>query len=209
MNALSFLTPAPRLFACALLLSVSSQSFASEPAAATPLPSENCPAWLNHNIQKLRSKDTINLCELKQNKVLLIVNTASSCGFTPQFKGLEELYQTYKDKGLIIVGFPSDSFFQEHDDAEKTAEVCYINYGVTFPMVESSNVRGRKANPVFKHLAEEKGAPKWNFYKYLIGRDAEVIEWYNSRKKPSDSQLIADIEKALDAGKNEKTDNKI
>ena len=161
------------------------------------LAQEACPEWLNQDISKLRSSETINLCQLKQDKVLLIVNTASECGFTPQFKGLEALYQRYKEQGLIIIGFPSDSFFQEHDEAEKTADVCYINYGVTFPMVASSSVRGGKANSIFKHLANKKGAPKWNFYKYLIGRDGTVIDWFNSRTKPSDEKLIKAIEQAL------------
>lgn len=158
---------------------------------------EKCPDWLDTNVKKLRSNDTINLCELKQDKVLLIVNTASACGFTPQFEDLEKLYQKYQEKGLEIIGFPSDSFWQEHDDAEKTAEICHINYGVTFTMLNSTDVRGNQANSVFTHLAKEKGAPKWNFYKYLVGRDGEVIDWYNSRTKPYDQKIIQAIEYAL------------
>ena len=156
-----------------------------------------CPDWLNQDMQTLRGKDQVNLCELKQDKVLLIVNTASECGYTPQFKGLEALYREYKDDDLLVIGFPSNSFWQEHREAEKTAEVCYINYGVTFPMMATSDVKGKQANPVFQHLAASKGQPKWNFYKYLVGRDGEVIEWYNSATRPDDEALIAAGDKAL------------
>lgn len=176
---------------------VASSLAATEQPIKIEYNTNHCPSWLNQDINKLRSKETFNLCEVKQDKVLLIVNTASSCGFTPQFKGLESLYQQYKDQGLVIIGFPSDSFFQEYDEDEKTADVCYINYGVTFLMAQSSSVRGSKANPIFKHLSDEKGAPKWNFYKYLVGRDGEVIDWYNSRTKPNNKAMVQAIEKAL------------
>jgi glutathione peroxidase len=156
-----------------------------------------CPDWLNHNLPKLHSSDTVNLCQLTAQKVTLIVNTASQCGYTPQFTGLEKLYQQYKDKGLVIVGFPSDTFFQEHGEAEKTAEVCYKNYGVTFPMVASSKVVGGKANPVFKHLNAKLGMPKWNFHKYLIDRDGNPIKKFGAGTKPDDPELITAIEALL------------
>ena len=191
LNSFQSAVGAALLFLCAVSIQVQAEQ--------TPVQKKvvDCPAWLNTDLQQLRSQQTINLCDLKQDKVLLLVNTASACGFTGQFEGLETLYQNYKDRGFTIAGFPSDSFFQEHNDAEKTAEVCYINYGVTFTMLESSNVRGKKANPVFTHLAKEKGAPKWNFYKYLITRDGQVSQWYNSKTEPNDKTLIADIEQAL------------
>lgn len=157
----------------------------------------SCPDWLNQPMKALHSNKTVDLCAITANKVTLFVNTASQCGFTPQFKQLEALYQRYKEQGLIIVGFPSDSFFQEHDDAEKTASVCYKNYGVSFPMVASSKVRGKKANAVFSHLGKEQVFPKWNFYKYLLGRDAEVIDYYVSSTKPLNSKLEEAVKKAL------------
>jgi glutathione peroxidase len=158
---------------------------------------EDCPEWLNVDVKKLRSQDTVNLCELKKDKVLLVVNTASECGFTPQFKGLEALYQKYKDQGLEIVGFPSDSFRQELDNEEDTAKICYVNYGVTFTMLSTTPVRGDEANPVFAHLGEELGSPKWNFYKYLIGRDGKPLERFSSKTEPMDDKLISTLEQAL------------
>lgn len=157
----------------------------------------NCPAWLDQDYKVLRKEQSINLCEQAKGKVLLLVNTASQCGFTPQFKGLEALNQQYKSQGLVIVGFPSDSFFQEHNDSKETAEVCYVNYGVTFTMLETSPVRGSKANPTFSHLGDVLGSPSWNFNKYLIGKDYKAIERFGSKTKPSDSKLTKAIEKAL------------
>lgn len=153
------------------------------------LANASCPDWMNVDLQKLRSKDTVNLCELAENKPLVIVNTASQCGFTPQFKQLEALYQEYKDQGLQIVGFPSDTFRQEHDDAEKTAEVCYINYGVTFTMVESSPVRGKKANPVFAHLNDALSKPSWNFNKYLVDKNGVAIKRFGSKVEPMGAEF--------------------
>lgn len=162
-----------------------------------PALAAGCPDWLNHDMQKLRSEETVNLCELTTGKVTLIVNTASKCGFTPQFEGLEALYQQYKDRGLVIIGFPSDSFFQEHDDAEQTATVCYVNYGVSFVMLETTAVRGGKANPVFQQLNATLGAPSWNFNKYLLDRDGKPVQRFGSRTAPSDNELVTAIEALL------------
>lgn len=157
----------------------------------------DCPGWLNVDMQKLRSDETVNLCELKQDKVLLIVNTASECGFTPQFKGLEALYQKYKSRGFEVVGFPSDSFRQEYDDEEKTAEMCYVNYGVTFPVMATSPVKGDGANPVFTHLNDTFGDPGWNFFKYLVGRDGHPVARFDSRTTPESEVLVKRVEEAL------------
>ncbi|WP_277054667.1 glutathione peroxidase [Pseudoalteromonas marina] len=155
-----------------------------------------CDDFTNVDIRKLRSKESINLCDYK-NKPLLIVNTASNCGFTPQFESLEKLHKTYKDEGLVILGFPSDDFFQEEDNEKETAKVCFINYGVTFPMFATSEVRGSDANPIFKYLNEQTSSPNWNFYKYLVSADRKTILRFNSKVKPDSEKMIKAVENSL------------
>ncbi|MGB1303273.1 glutathione peroxidase [Pseudoalteromonas marina] len=157
---------------------------------------QTCDDFTNVDIRKLRSKESINLCDYK-NKPLLIVNTASNCGFTPQFESLEKLHKTYKDEGLVILGFPSDDFFQEEDNEKETAKVCFINYGVTFPMFATSEVRGSDANPIFKHLNEQTSSPNWNFYKYLVSADRKTILRFNSKVKPDSEKMIKAVENSL------------
>lgn len=155
-----------------------------------------CSPWLDHRIGKLHSEETLDLCALTAGKALLLVNTASFCGYTPQFKGLEALYQRWKDQGLVVIGFPSDDFFQESDDEAETADVCYINYGVTFPMTTTVKVRGRNAHPVFRHL-HQAGQPLWNFNKYLVDAQGTVIEKFGSNTAPESAALNAAIERVL------------
>jgi len=163
-----------------------------------PALASECPVVLQHELPKLRSKDSVDLCQTFQGKALVVVNTASHCGFTPQFKGLEALYQRYKDDGLEVLGVPSDDFFQESDDEAETAEVCYVNYGVTFTMTQTQPVRGRDATPLFRELAEQAGAaPRWNFYKYVVDREGRVVAHFSSKVKPDDPRVIAAVEKAL------------
>jgi glutathione peroxidase len=157
-----------------------------------------CSDLLNFSSEKLRSNETINLCEEFESKTLLIVNTASHCGFTPQFKGLEALYQKYRKDGLEIIGFPSNDFFQEASNENKTADVCYANYGVTFTMLSPSSVKGENANALFKQLAQLTGkSPNWNFNKYLVSPDASAVNHYDSRTKPDDRTLEQDILRML------------
>jgi len=157
-----------------------------------------CPSLLKFVKRKLNSQETVNLCETYQGKTLLFVNTASYCGFTPQFEGLEALYAKYKDQGLVVLGFPSHDFKQEDEDEAKAAELCELTYGVKFPMFEPMAVRGDDADPLYQMLARKSGTtPKWNFYKYLVDKNGEVQESYSSLTKPTDEDFIQDIEKAL------------
>ncbi|WP_440906297.1 glutathione peroxidase [Catenovulum sp. SX2] len=175
-------------------MTASSLAYSADKTASA----NSCPDILKYSAQKLRSKEMINFCDKFAGKTLLVVNTASKCGFTPQFKQLEALYKKYQAQGLEIVGFPSDNFFQEHDDAEKTAEVCYLNYGVTFTMLETSEVRGSDANPFYKKLIEAADtSPKWNFYKYLVDKNGKFVEVYSSRTEPLESELEEKIKQIL------------
>ncbi len=165
---------------------------------ATLVMAAECGDILGHSVQKLRTKETVDLCESYKNKTLLIVNTASKCGFTPQFKELQALQEKYADKGLVVLGFPSDDFMQEHNDEDKTAEVCYINYGVKFPMFKTSPVRGDDANPVFKALIAKTGEkPSWNFNKYLVSKDEQQVQHFGSKVGPLDANFITELEKVL------------
>jgi glutathione peroxidase len=157
-----------------------------------------CPDLLQFSLKKLRSDETVDFCQAYAGKVILAVNTASQCGFTPQFKGLEALYQKYKARGLVVLGFPSGDFHQEFDNAEQTSKVCHLNYGVTFPMFAKTGVRGDDTNAFFKKLAERTGTtPKWNFYKYLIDSKGQVVDSYASTTTPEDLDLRARIETLL------------
>lgn len=152
-----------------------------------------CPDYLQGEYRKLHSNSAVDLCELTENRPVLVVNTASHCGFTSQFEGLEALYQRYKDDGLVVVGFASDDFKQEDDSEEKAAEICYINYGVTFTMLAPTHVRGKKANPLFKALAQSASAPAWNFNKYLLDKNGKLVQHFGSRVKPESEELAKAI----------------
>ncbi len=152
------------------------------------------------SFKTLHSKQPFNLSQYK-GKVILVVNTASHCGFTPQYKGLEALYKTYKDKGLVIIGVPSNDFgSQEPGSSEDIATFCEKNYGVTFPMTEKENVVGKDAHPFYKWTKRVLGlasAPKWNFHKILINNDGVPVHYFFSTTSPESQQLINAIEKEL------------
>jgi len=159
--------------------------------------SADCASHLQGEYRKLHSKDSVDLCKLVENKVTLVINTASHCGFTPQFEGLEALNKQYKDKGLVLVGFASDDFNQEDNDESNAAGICFVNFGVTFTMLAPTHVRGDEANDLFKYLGKESGAPKWNFNKYLLGKDGKVIQHYGSMTGPDSASLKKAIDLAL------------
>jgi glutathione peroxidase len=176
----------------AALVFISGLFFSSQSTAG------QCPAFLDHDFKKLRSEQSVNLCKAYAGKPFLIVNTASHCGYTPQFKGLEALNRKYQARGLVVVGFPSDDFKQEAKQETETAEICYINYGVTFTMLSPSVVTGSSANPVFRELARKSSEPGWNFNKYLVSADGKVVQHFDSDVKPDSAQLTQAIEKLLD-----------
>jgi glutathione peroxidase len=157
----------------------------------------SCPDFLNHSMRKLASTETIQFCEAYEGKALLIVNTASYCGYTPQFESLEQVHKTYEDSGLVVLGFSSDDFFQEDNDEGDAAEVCFEKYDVTFPVIATSAVRGSDANPVFRGLGEAAGYPRWNFNKYLVSPAGEVVEHFSSGVKPDSEEMRAAIEATL------------
>jgi glutathione peroxidase len=141
-----------------------------------------------------------------RGKVLLIVNVASKCGFTPQYAGLQRLYETYADRGFTVLGFPCNQFlFQEPGDSSDIAQFCSTSYGVTFPVFEKIKVRGRGQHPLYAELVKQKdaggkaGAVKWNFEKFLVGRDGTVIGRFRTKMEPDDPAILAAIEAALDA----------
>ena len=169
-------------------------SAAAPAAAAAPA---SCPALLNQNFKRLQDEAPQNLCQYA-GKVVLVVNTASYCGYTKQYEGLEKLYAKYGPRGLVVLGFPSNDFKQEAESAKDIADLCYNTYGVKFPMFAKTVVSGPNANPLYASLAKQTGKePKWNFTKYLIGRDGKVIEHFPSKVAPEDPQLVSKIEAAL------------
>ncbi len=158
----------------------------------------NCSPLLSQTFLRLQDEAPQNLCQY-QGKVILAVNTASFCGFTSQYEGLEKVYAKYKDKGLVVLGFPSNDFGQQEPGSNKEiADFCKNTYDVKFPMFAKSSVSGSNANPLFKMLIAKTGTtPKWNFYKYLIDRNGNVVDSYGSMTKPTSSTITAEIEKLL------------
>ena len=136
-------------------------------------------------------------------KPVLVVNTATECGFTPQFEGLEALWQQYKDKGLVIVGVPSDDFGgQEPRKGADIKHFCKINYGVSFPLADRTRVRGDDAHPFYRWALAQAGQeakPRWNFHKYLIGADGKLVAWFDTETEPQSGKIVDAVEKAIEA----------
>lgn len=156
-------------------------------------------ALLNHTFKALASDERVNLCEAYQGRVILIVNTASKCGNTPQYEGLEGIYKDYSDQGLVVLGFPSNNFFgQEPGTEEEIKEFCRLTYGVQFPMFAKTEVKGNQAHPLFIALKEVSGTyPTWNFHKFLIGKDGNYVAEIGPRTKPYNKKVITLIEEEL------------
>jgi glutathione peroxidase len=170
--------------------------------AAAAQPPAACPSLLQRQMPRLQDEKPQDLCQYA-GQVVLVVNTASKCGFTSQYEGLEALYGRYRERGLVVLGFPSNDFGkQEPGSNQDIAEFCENTFAVKFPMFAKSQVSGTgpELNPLFAELAQRSGTrPKWNFYKYLISRDGQSIKAYSSITTPSDTGLIRDIEKLLDS----------
>lgn len=154
---------------------------------------------LDYDFRRLASEDIVNLEDSYAGKVILVVNTASKCGNTPQYEGLEKLYQERQKDGLVILGFPSNDFMgQEPGTEEQIQEFCRLTYSIKFPMFEKVTVKEGDAHPFFAALANGAGTyPTWNFHKYLIGRDGRVIAEFSPRTQPTDEKLLAAIETEL------------
>jgi glutathione peroxidase len=161
---------------------------------------ESCPPLLEFSARPLSGGAPVDFCAAYRGKVILAVNTASQCGYTGQLKGLESLYQTYRDRGLVVLGFPSNDFKQEFEKPAETEKVARQDYGVTFPLFERSAVTGNPANRFFQALSQQSGvSPAWNFQKYLVGRNGQVIKVYPANVGPEDALLTLEIEAALAA----------
>lgn len=159
-----------------------------------------CAPYLQQTFRQLHSSDSIDLCERAAGKALIVVNTASHCGFTPQFKGLEALYEARKDEGLEIIGIPSDDFNQEAASQAEVAEVCFKNFGVSFMMTEPDHVKGDAANPLHAWLIQNTGqSPRWNFYKYVIAPDGRIIGMFPSQVAPDSDEFQRAVDLALAA----------
>ena len=163
------------------------------PAAAA------CPALLDRSMTDILERPR-SLCEFA-GKVVLVVNTASQCGYTPQYEGLEGLYRKYRGRGLVVLGFPSNDFGgQEPGSNKEIAAFCVNQYAVEFPMFGKSSVRGAQANPLFAELARASGAePRWNFHKYLVDRGGRQVMSFDTKVAPGDPQFVAAIERLLEA----------
>jgi len=167
------------------------------PATTSTAPAA-CPSLLDRTALRLQDDAPQRLCQYA-GQVALVVNTASYCGYTRQYEGLEALYRRYRARGFVVLGFPSNDFGQqEPDSAKQISDFCFNTYGVEFPMFSKTVVSGPKADPFFVALARDGGsAPKWNFHKYLIGRDGKLIAHYPSAVEPTDARLTRDIEQSL------------
>jgi glutathione peroxidase len=176
-------------------------ALSAAPATLAAAPAPGGAPVIDQTVQALDGA-TVDLASFR-GKVLLLVNTASQCGYTPQYAGLEKLYETYKDRGLVVVGFPSNDFGgQEPGSATEIATFCRKNYGVSFPMMAKVHAKGPEIAPIYRLLTEKtpdgiKGEVRWNFTKFLVGKDGTVIARFEPAVDPMSAELTAAVEKAL------------
>jgi glutathione peroxidase len=158
-----------------------------------------CPPALDHHKRPLAGEQPVHLCDVLRGKVVLVVNTASQCAYTPQYDGLEKLYARYREQGLVVAGFPSNDFAGQEPGTEKQIqEFCRLTYAVQFPMFEKVRVTGASADPFYKNLATSTGEqPRWNFHKYLLDREGRVVASFPSQVTPDDKRLVNRIEELL------------
>jgi glutathione peroxidase len=196
MDDTMFKTPALLLSLTAAVVFAGPAAAQTANAPAVPRLAASCPALLHYTFNRLQDEAPQDLCQYA-GKVVLVVNTASYCGFTKQYEGLEALYAKYGSRGLVVLGFPSNDFGkQEPGSSKEIADFCFNTYGVKFPMFAKSSVKGPEANPLHANLAKLTGeAPKWNFTKYLIDRSGKVVEHFPSKVTPE--ELSGKIEQAL------------
>ncbi|GAB1437096.1 hypothetical protein MASR2M32_33500 [Sphaerotilus sulfidivorans] len=182
---------------CALFIGMAPAQ-AATPATATPSGAAACPALLDRTVPRLQDEKPQSLCQYA-GRVVLVVNTASQCGFTSQYRGLEALYRKHQGDGLVVLGFPSNDFAgQEPGSNTEIAAFCEDQFAVRFPMFMKTPVTGAKAHPFYADLARLSGStPKWNFHKYLIGRDGRTVKAYTSFTTPEDGALLRDIRAEL------------
>jgi glutathione peroxidase len=175
-------------------IALNGMAWGENPASAT----DACPELLNFTFNRLQTGAPESLCQYR-GKVVLIVNTASYCGYTHQYEGLEALYRKYRSRGLVVVGFPSNDFGgQEPGSNKEIAEFCRLTYGVEFPMFEKSSVTSIKANPLYAELLARTGqSPTWNFHKYLVDRDGKQVTSFGTRVEPDNRDLVSAVERML------------
>ena len=189
----------PIFLAIVLGLVPTTRALAQTPSAVASAAGASlaCPAILSHQFPRLQDDAPQNLCQYA-GKVVLVVNTASFCGYTKQYEGLEALFAKYQKKGLVVLGFPSNQFEQEPGSAKEIADFCFNTYGVKFPMFAKTDVAGPKKNAFYTQLSKATQAePKWNFNKYLIDRRGNVVAHYPSQVEPQSKTLVSALENAL------------
>ncbi len=158
-----------------------------------------CSPLLDHEVKKLLTGESVNLCEAYSGKVVLVVNTASKCAFTPQYEQLETLYDRYKDRGFVVLGFPSNDFGNQEPGSEKKIQnFCRMTYGVQFPMFAKTHAAKANADPLYRALGEAAGRyPSWNFHKYLLNREGQLVRDFTSSIPPDSKKMVTAIEALL------------
>ena len=161
--------------------------------------SDACPATLDFTKRTLNGEERVDLCKRYLGKVVLVVNTASKCGYTYQYEGLESLYRRYRDRGLVVLGFPSNDFGGQEPGSERQIQkFCRLTYGIQFPMFEKTHAARQKADPLYRTLGELAGEyPRWNFHKYLLDRDGHLVKSFDTRVEPEGQEIVQAIESLL------------